>query len=220
MLPEYHRQITRNALSPYFGESELEEVIEGNLAQDFVTGQIGHPEFHFDDSEFDRTYAYLAGLKENVLAGIRTGYRLGSCRADLGRFMHASQDFYAHSNYIRLWAKKHQVTPKTWNGEIDIIDQEIIKSNELTSGHFYTPWEMITFIPYIGYLFTPLFPKDSHAALNIDSPQKNAWFPLAFKAANMRTRYEAGQLFDLLYRDHSQNLFRFLGKSINAFEGV
>ena len=85
MLPEFHRQITHNALSPYFGKSELEEVIAGNLAQDHVSGQIGHPEFHFDDSEFDRTYAYLAGLKDNVMAAIRAGTRLEDSRADLGR---------------------------------------------------------------------------------------------------------------------------------------
>lgn len=220
MLPEFHRQITHNALSPYFGEPELEEVIAGNLAQDHVSGQIGHPEFHFDDSEFERTYAYLAGLKGNVITGIRTGSGFETCRADLGRFMHASQDYYAHSNYVRLWAQKHQITPETWNGEIDFLDDGIINSHELISGHFYTPWEMITFIPYIGYLFIPLFPKDSHAALNIDAPKKNAWFPMACKAANLRTRYEAGQIFSLLYREHSQNLFKFLGKSINAFEGV
>jgi hypothetical protein len=220
MLPEYHRQITINALSPYFGGTELEEVIEANLAQDNVSGQIGHPEFHFDDSEFARTYAYLASLKTNVIASIATGSSFHEARADIGRFTHASQDFYAHSNYIRLWARKNQVTPEKWNGEIDFMDQDIINSRELISGHFYTPWEMITFIPYIGHFFTLLFPKDSHAALNIDSPKKNAWFPLAFKAAELRTRYEIGQLLTQLYRDDQQNLFRFLGKSINPFRGV
>lgn len=220
MFPRYHRQVTHAALNAFFGEVELEEVISANLAQDHISGQIGHPEFHFDDSEFLRTYAYLANLKSNILDGIGSGSKLADSRANFGRFTHAIQDFYAHSNYIRLWAQKHQVTPENWNGDIEFMDKAIINDSQLISGHFYSPWELITFIPFFGRCLIPLFPRDSHAVLNIDSPDKSDWFPLAFKAAELRTRYEAGNMFTQIYEDIPQNLFKFLGKSINPFKGV
>lgn len=209
-----------NSLGSFFGETEFAEVIAGNLGQDHVSGQIGHPEYHFDDSEFDRTYAYLDKLKNNVVASARPDGSFYSARMDFGRFTHAIQDFYAHSNYVRLWAQNKNVSPTTWNGDIDFLDEGIIKSPELISGHFYTPWEMITFIPYLGSFLGKLFPKDSHTALNNDSPRNNPWFPLAFKAAELRTRYESGLLFDRLYKEDPNNLFKFLGKPFNPFKGV
>jgi hypothetical protein len=189
-------------------------VISGNLKQDHLASQFGHPEFHFDDSEFERTHRYLSQLKTGIINNVSAGTSYQEARTDFGRFTHASQDFYAHSNYIRLWAQKHKITPETWNGEIDFMDGEIIHSKELISGHFNPPWEMITFLPFIGQMFIPLFPKDSHAYLNIDSPYKNDWFPLAFKAAEMRTRYEAEQLISALQGEKHLNLVFFLGKEL------
>lgn len=220
MLPRYHRLFTTNALQDLFNEPELNEVISGNLKQDHISGQFGHPEFHFDDSEFERTYTYLEKLRSGIIQKVIEGNNFADARFDLGRLTHAVQDFYAHTNYIRLWAQKNRITPDTWNGEIDFLDMEIINSKDLISGHFNPPWEMITFLPIIGYLFIPLFPKDSHAALNIDSPYKNDWFPFASKAAEMRTRFEVEQLIKTINEEKSGNLTIFLGKEIYPGKGV
>jgi hypothetical protein len=220
MIPEYHKLLMHNACGAYFSDQELEEVISGNLGQDGIAGQNGHPEYHFDDSEFTRSFAYLAEQRSKVIENVKSGTNYREARAAFGRFTHGHQDFYAHSNYVRLWAKQHQVKPDKWTGELDFKDDEIINSPELISGHFYSPWEMITLIPTIGRFFIPLFPKGSHAYLNIDSPYKNAWFPLALKAAELRTRYETQQISIELYQENPDHLYKFLGKIINPFNGV
>jgi hypothetical protein len=220
MIPEYHKLLMQNAIGAYFGDRELSEVIAGNMGQDGIAGQNGHPEYHFDDSEFERSFAYLAGQRSKVIETVKSGTNYNDARAAFGRYTHGHQDYYAHSNYVRLWAQKHHVKPETWSGELDFKDEEILTSPKLISGHFYSPWEMITLIPTIGRFFIPLFPKGSHAYLNIDSPYKNAWFPLAYKAADLRTRYEVQQITIELYKDNPEHLYKFLGKIINPFNGV
>jgi hypothetical protein len=220
MLPKYHRQITQKALSAYFADQELREVISGNLWQDRPAGQFGHPEFHFDDCEFDRSYKYLDELRTRIELSMNSGNAMNNARSDFGKLTHALQDFYAHSNYVRLWGAKHGIHPQQWNGEIDCMDDEILHSKDLISGHFYSPWEMITFIPFIGRFVASLFPDDSHSYLNNDSPYKNLWFPLAFKCAVLRTQAEFSVLSSNLLQNNPENLYKFLGKSINPINGV
>ena len=220
MYPPFHKQITREAIGVFFGEQELREVLAGNTGQDHLHGQIGHPEFHFDDSEFARTYAYLDQLKSDVITRIQTGIDYPHARTKFGRFTHALQDFYAHSNYIQLWAESRDTTPQDWDGRIDCQDDSILHSPRLISGHFYSPWELITFLPVIGRLFISLFPRDSHAYLNIDSPRNSTWFPLAYQAAVDRTRFETRSLLELLTLSMPINLGHFLGKEISSFKGV
>ena len=220
MLPLYHHKITTKALSNYFGKQELNEVIKGNLLQDRPAGQFGHPEYHFDDSEFVRTYRYLDELRSSIEDKIITGDYISQARFEFGKLTHALQDFYAHTNYIRLWGNKHGVDPTNWDGEIDCQDRDIIQSNELMSGHFYSPWEMITFLPIIGRYFGKLFPNNSHAMINNNSPNKNPWFPMAFKCAELRTREEFVVFSDMSLRRHPENLNKFLGKPIFPVNGV
>lgn len=220
MYPQYHRQITREAIGVFFGEPEFREVLAGNTGQDHLQGQIGHPEYHFDDSEFARTCAYLGQVKLDVTNRIQAGTGYPDARIKFGRFTHALQDFYAHSNYIRLWAESQEITPRDWDGNIDYKDESILHSPQLISGHFYSPLEMVTFIPVIGKLFAPLFPRDSHAKLNIDSPGNSPWFPLAYQAAMERTRFETCSLLEPFISSTPGNLCHFLGKEISSFKGV
>jgi hypothetical protein len=109
MIPEYHKLLMHDTCGAYFDDQELNEVINGNMGQDGIAGQNGHPEYHFDDSEFKRSFAYLAEQRSKVIENVKSGTNYREARAAYGRFTHGHQDFYAHSNYVRLWAKKHHV---------------------------------------------------------------------------------------------------------------
>jgi len=220
MYPLYHREITREAVGHWFGPKEFSRVLSGNTGQDHLSGQIGHPEYHFDDSQFNRTYAYLTELQDNVAACIQAGKDFNTARVNYGRFTHAVQDFYAHTNYLQLWAEKYNVTPDHWNGQIDPLDESILNNPRLKSGHFYSPLELITFLPVLGKFFVPLFPADSHAVMNNDSPKNSRWFFIAYQAAMLRTRVESTRIFSPLLVSNPGNLFTFLGKTIPDFEGV
>jgi hypothetical protein len=52
MIAYYHREITREALEYKVSQAALGLIIEANLEQDRLPGQVGHPEFHFDDNAF------------------------------------------------------------------------------------------------------------------------------------------------------------------------
>jgi len=212
MYPYYHLKITSEAVSSLFGRFAFRQVLYGNIGQDGLQGQIGHPEYHFDDSQFQRTYAYLNGLKETITSCIVSHKNISIARENYGQFTHALQDFYAHTNYITLYAKIYQVRLENWDGKIDCLDEEIIHSPNLISGHFYSPWEWVTFLPGIGHLFLPLFPGTSHAHMNIDAPSASDWFPLAYRAAVERTRIESNQLFSCLQADHPTAMLEFFGK--------
>lgn len=53
MLTQYHIEICQGALVSKFSGRALSTIIEANIAQDDLPGQIGHPEYHFDDSAFE-----------------------------------------------------------------------------------------------------------------------------------------------------------------------
>ena len=222
MYPHYHISITREAIGEFFGARELLAVLAGNVNQDNLHGQIGHPEFHFDDSQFERTYTYIHTLQQEIIQSIQSGdpERYGQALRSLGKLTHVWQDFYAHSNYVELWVAGHRVNPETWDGMIDPLDEGIIGSKDLISGHFYAPWEWITFVPVLGKLVAPLFPKDSHASLNIDGPANSPLFPLAYRAAVNRTRHGLMQLLSPLLADYPENLAGFLGHPVDNKMGV
>jgi hypothetical protein len=212
MYPYYHLKITSEAVSSLFARSAFRQVLYGNIGQDGLAGQIGHPEYHFDDSQFERTYAYLNGLKETITRCITQHKDISTARERYGQFTHALQDFYAHSNYITLYTMKYQIRLEDWDGTINCLVEDIIHSPDLISGHFYSPWEWVTFIPGIGDRFLPLFPRTSHAHMNIDSPGSSDWFPLAYRAAVERTRIESKHLFSSLQAVDPAAMLEFFGK--------
>jgi hypothetical protein len=213
MYPYYHMRITSEAVSSRFGRAAFRQVLYGNIGQDGLAGQIGHPEYHFDDSQFARAYKYLGDLKGNIAKHIWWDHDIPAARHAYGQFTHALQDFYAHSNYISLYVQEHQIQLEQWDGQIDCLDQTILQSPDLISGHFYSPWEFVTFLPGIGKLFIPLFPRTSHAHMNIDSPAASRWFPLAYRAAVERTRVESDQLFAALSAVNAGRMRDFFGKA-------
>ena len=190
MLKTYHRLITTQALSEYFSPQALEGIISANLGQDhWLHGQIGHPEYHFDQNAFLESWAYIERNRTSVRLALEVGNALMAQQA-LGRLTHAAQDFYAHTNYVARWLRRFP--EKQWPppDEIDAFDDTLLNDPDLQSGKIYWPLEPFSWIPGIGRFILPLLPRDSHAWMNLDSPARGLAFAYAFAAAVKRTHYE------------------------------
>lgn len=199
----YHDEITRAALGSRFSPAALEAILATNLGQDSLQGQIGHPEFHCDNSAFAQADAYAQLQRKTIivsLAGARIP--LPAWQA-FGRLTHTLQDFYAHSNYVPFWVELHPGLPPD---RIDPLDQGLIHSPNLRSGRFYSPLEFLYFLPFIGHKLKPLFPRDSHAWMNLDSPGTGPLFAYALAAARLRTAHELQSILDQL-NPEAQKLF-------------
>ena len=59
MKKRYHIQITRQAVEEHFSSRALNTVIKANTKQDRLAGQLWHPEYHYDDSQFELGDAYV-----------------------------------------------------------------------------------------------------------------------------------------------------------------
>lgn len=199
MLAEYHIEIMTGALQEQFAPEALRVILDANVAQDNIRGQIGHPEFHFDHNQFARTYVYLEKQRKLILdalanCGSDKGCDLREAWQAFGRLTHAVQDFYAHSNYLELWVEK-QGTSMPPSEEVEPLDQEIIQSIELRSGKIYLR-EVFGLVPALRPFTRKILPRDSHAWMNLDSPDRGELFPHVITAARKRTVYEYEMLAD------------------------
>jgi hypothetical protein len=188
MLTKHHDEICREALGAYFSPQAMKIIIAANLRQDGLRGQIGHPEFHFDDNAFDESYAYIEEQRDLILAGLGDNTPASAWKA-LGRLTHTAQDFYAHSNYIRLWAESYP--ENEWPAPSTAPNQatEFLQHPQLASGRVYK-WDFISFIPGFYNLAMRNLPPDSHGYMNLDHPGRGPLFPYVMAAAVKQTQYE------------------------------
>jgi hypothetical protein len=208
MLKPIHARITRQALAATVGPRALEVIVAANLGQDRLQGQLGHDEYHFDNNAFERGRAYIAAQHGLIGPALAAGDRESAWRA-FGRLTHAAQDFYAHSNYVDLWLSCQMKGVSPLPGEVDPLDGDLMDHPALRSGRVYYPLEAFSFVPGLKKLVIPLLPRDSHAWMNLDSPERGPLFEYAFQAAAKRTarEYEAAvghlsrPLVDLFHGD-------------------
>jgi hypothetical protein len=201
MHTPYHRQITIEALQELFSPDALEQIISANLGQDNLRGQIGHDEYHFDANAFPSSREYIASNRLQVHTALKDGNVLAARQA-FGRLTHTAQDFYAHSNYVKLWLERF--SPDGWPapGGIDALDQSLLTSPDLRSGKLYYPLEAFSYIRILKKYILPLLPHDSHAWMNLDTPEQGMLFHYGMAAAVKRTRYE----YELTVNDMPQTL--------------
>jgi len=70
----YYRAISAQALESEFSPSALETVVAANLAQDhWLRGQIGHPEYHFDQNFFVKIWAYMESNRVLLRSALEVG---------------------------------------------------------------------------------------------------------------------------------------------------
>ena len=197
MLKQIHVEITREALNGRFSPRALAVISAANSRQDTLRGQIGHNEYHFDNNALEASYRYINEQRGFILASLLMPNSSSAWPA-FGRLIHTAQDFYAHTNYVFLWLSRYKDSTPPPPSEIDPVQKSLIHSPALHSGKLYYPLEILCFIPAFRKLAMPILPRDSHASMNLDSPEHNPQFEYARVAAVKRTQHEFGILEKLL----------------------
>ena len=189
MLPKYHVQILQLALEQTFSPTALAKITEANLYQDRLSAQIGHDEYHFDNNAFEKSYVYIEEQRALAISSLQKEDAASAWSA-FGRLTHTVQDFYAHSNYIDLWLSLHTNGSRPSPSILDPVEPAILASEALRSGKIYYPLEVLSFIKLLKPLVLPLLPHDSHAWMNIDSPEQGFKFDYGMQASIKRTVIE------------------------------
>jgi len=200
MLTQYHIEIMLNSLGDRFGPRPMSEIIMANINQDSLIGQFGHDEFHFDNNAFEKTYAYMDEQRALTISSLQRN-DTSSAWSAFGRFLHTAQDFYAHSNYITLWLSSFDGRTPPPPPEIGPIEPTLINSPDLRSGKVYYPFELLYFIRPLRPHVLPFIPRDSHAWMNLDSPEQGFKFDYAMQASIKRTQIELEKMASDLSRD-------------------
>ncbi len=189
MLSQYHIEIMLASLGDRFSPRALSVIIQANVDQDRIAGQFGHDEYHFDNNAFDKSYAYIEKQRALVVSSLTSGDANSAWQA-FGRLLHTAQDFYAHSNYIALWLSRFDEQALPPPPEVDAMDPSLLDSPDLRSGKVYYPFELLYFVRRLRPLVLRFLPRDSHAWMNLDSPEQGFEFDYAIQAAIRRTIIE------------------------------
>jgi len=182
-------EIMFDALGDRFSPRALAAITYANIQQDSLSGQFGHDEFHFDNNAFEKSYAYIEEQRALTLSSLQKA-DADSAWAAFGRFLHTAQDFYAHSNYVTLWISHFDGQALPASTEIDALDQSLIYGPDLRSGKTYYPFELLYFWRPTRTFTLSWLPHDSHAWMNLDSPEQGFKFEYAMQAAIKRTVIE------------------------------
>lgn len=189
MLVRHHVEITRQALASDFGPRALQAVIRANIAQDSLRYQLFHDHFHFDNDQFQKSYAYIEEQRALVRASLERGDAPSAWQA-FGRMIHPAQDFYAHTDYIPRWLSRFNDGTPPAPEDVDPVSSEILNHPDLHSGKLYYPLEVLAFVPFLRNFILPHLPADSHAHMNHDGHETSAHFDYVFHAAVKRTKVE------------------------------
>lgn len=188
MLERFHVDILHVALDDVFSPRAVQKIIEANLYQDRLRGQIGHDEYHFDNNAFEQSYAYIEEQRALTISSMMNN-DVPAAWAAFGRLTHTAQDFYAHSNYVEMWLSRQPEGASLAPSDIDAMDPALLYNPALRSGKVYF-LEILTMVVPLKRFVMPLLPRDSHAWLNIDSPERGPSFKYVFQAAVKRTKIE------------------------------
>jgi hypothetical protein len=178
-----------NALGTHFSPRAMSAIISANIYQDRISGQFGHDEFHFDNNAFEKSYAYIEEQRALTISALRK-QDVHAAWSAFGRMTHTLQDFYAHSNYITLWLARFEGQTPPAAPEVDPLDPNLIHSPDLHSGKTYYPFEFLYFMRGTKKFSLRILPRDSHAWMNLDSPEQGFKFDYAMQAAIKRTVIE------------------------------
>lgn len=189
MLTQYHIEIMLASLGRRFSPRAMSVIIQANVGQDRLAGQVGHDEFHFDNNAFDKSHAYIESQRALTVSSLMDSDAV-SAWAAFGRMTHTLQDFYAHSNYITLWLNRFEGQAPPPPPEVDPLDPSLLHSPDLRSGRIYLPLEALYFFRKTRALSLRLLPRDSHAWMNLDTPEQGPKFDYAMHAAIKRTVIE------------------------------
>ena len=189
MLTKYHYQILSEALSESFSLRALSAIATANNHQDRLSGQFGHDEYHVDNNAFQQSNDYMEEQRALTISALNTN-DAKTAWAAFGRLTHTAHDFYAHSNYIDLWLARFNGNPPPAPTDIDPVDLALLNHPDLNSGKVYYPLELFYYVKPIRRFVLSYIPRDSHAWMNLDSPEQGFKFDYAIQAAIKRTKIE------------------------------
>jgi hypothetical protein len=188
MEAKYHRRMLNEVLSAHFSQPDLDIITRANLRQDWPRGQL-HPEYHFDNSAFAAGEAFIRQQRQTARRALSAKNREAALAA-LGRLLHARQDFYAHSNWVRLWTMQQGGLSACLPADIEICPNPLNKP-DLVSGYGSIPLYLLYRVPLLGRIVkTFYFPADSHEAMNLDTPKQGPLFAYAMAAATRHSQLE------------------------------
>lgn len=197
MIAEYHVRITTEALHHLLGPGSLAAIVRANLGQDRPDRLVGHPEIHCDDSAFAATERYIAHERALAVRASSAGDRPAALRA-LGRLLHSRQDFYAHSNWVAIWAAQHGGVAQCEAQDVDLCTDPLAVPG-LISGRGNVFEYLAVRAPLAGRLYRRfLLPNTSHEAMNLDDPSRGPLFPFAVAAATRHSRLELDLLLQAI----------------------
>ena len=203
MLTRYHIEILSDALADCFSSRALSAISKANVNQDRLSGLFGHDEFHFDNNVFEKSYAYIEEQRSLIVSSLKTNNATSAWSA-FGRLTHTAQDFYSHSNYITLWLSHQDGETPPAPPKVDPVDLTLLNSPDLRSSRMYYPLDILYFIRPLRQFALSRIPRDSHAWMNLDSPEQGFKFDYAVQAAIKRTKIE----FDKTTLGFSEEMLR------------
>ena len=74
MLIPHHREILQEALHDKISSNALKVISRANARQDYLQGQIGHDEYHFDNNAFEESYAYIEENHAQIRTALKGGH--------------------------------------------------------------------------------------------------------------------------------------------------
>ena len=181
----YHRQVLQRAFGRRVSPRALAAITAANLNQDSLRGLL-RPELHFDNSLISESLGYIEAMRSAAAAAGRPEAAWDA----FGRLCHTAQDFYSHSNYVALWLEPFSRTAWPAPDQIDGLDAAILRHPRLFTGRIYLPLEALCLFPVLRPMVRQLLPRDSHAWVNLDSPETGPLFPYSLEAAVQRTQAE------------------------------
>jgi len=197
MHAHYHRQMLQEVLAPHFSPADLETITQANLGQDSLLGLL-RPIYHFDDSAFAASEAYIVRQRQTAVAAIIAQPDRPAALQAFGRLLHGRQDFYAHANWVSRWVET-QGGPDHCHPEDIPICPDPTAVPGLISGRAAIPLYLLYRVPLLGPLVRRYyFPPDTHDAMNLDDPGRGPLFPFAIAAAVKHTQVELDLLLEAL----------------------
>ena len=206
----FHTLITIDALGDNFSENALNEIIKANVNQDSIIGQVFHNEYHYDNDKVSLSNQYLKDQKLVWLQAINRS-SIKSARKAFGRLIHTAQDFYAHSNYAKLFST---FLPNSdfYGSYPDCLCPGILNAKDLRSHKVYFPIDYLSIFPFFAKKLRNHAPSDSHLQMNLDTPFSGALFGLVYRLAIIRTLTEFNSIAQGIDNANITNFNRFLGK--------
>lgn len=190
-----HEALTREVLRRYvqagtISPADADRVIRANLGQD---DHQSHNEYHFDNCNFSSSVTFINNrwAEINRIGNRRSGASLDA----LGKILHGTQDFYAHSTWVEMKAGTAPVP--LWNFATATLPAGIVTGTWLL-GDRRCP----SGTPSHGTLNKDSSTSQRGASRPTTGPNRNTtYFDLAFGCALRSSREHVTRYFGFLVAD-------------------